>query len=90
MKPAKVSSEVAKATETLAEKHRKLLKRQAQVIGVLTGTAARSANLQAKTVAAKAGRVAAKKTVSKASVQKLAKSVGIWTDSGKLTSSYKK
>lgn len=90
MRPAKGSSKFLKSTETLIEKHQRLLKRQARVISGLTGKVAPSTTSQASIAAAKAQRVVAKKAISKASVQELAKRVGIWNDSGKLTSSYKK
>lgn len=90
MKHTKSSLEISKQRETIAERDQRLLQRQARVISALTGNAARSTNSQARIAEANAQRVVVEKKLSKARVQEIAKSVGIWTESGKLTPSYKK
>lgn len=69
----------------LSAKHKKLLDRQAYLIKIIQEQGVSGLGLAP---AVKAEPVA--KLASKSSIQDLAKRVGIWTPSGKLSSSYKK
>jgi hypothetical protein len=69
----------------LSAKYKKLLDRQARLIEILRdhGVSGPGASLTVNTSIAS-------KLASKSSIQDVAKRVGIWTPSGKLSSSYKK
>jgi hypothetical protein len=74
---------------TLSNKHKKLLDRQAALIKVIQ-THGVSGHNPAHAANQTAATQRPTKPKSKSSIQELAKQVGIWTASGKLSSSYKK
>lgn len=69
----------------LSAKHKKLLDRQAHLIEVL-----REQDVSGRATSFTVKASIAPKLASKSSIQDVARRVGIWTPSGKLSSSYKK